>query len=43
MQSRVGEDTKMQMGGGGRTSGKEICVRETTTIIQWQQIRAKGS
>ena len=33
----------MQMGGVGHTSGKDMWVRETTTINQWQRIRAKGS
>ena len=33
----------MQMGGVGQTSGKDMWVTETTTINQWQRIRAKGS
>ena len=33
----------MQMGGVGQTSGKDMWVRKTTTINQWQRIRAKGS
>ena len=33
----------MQMGGVGQTSGKDMWVRETTTINQLQRIRAKGS
>ena len=37
------EDITMQMGGVGQTSGKDISVRETTTINQWQRMRAKGS
>ena len=31
----------MQMGGVGQTSGKHMCVRETTSINQWQRIRAR--
>ena len=33
----------MQMEGVGQTSGKEMWVRETTTIRQWQRTGAKGS
>ena len=33
----------MQMGGVDQISGKDMLVRETTTINQWQRIRAKGS
>ena len=43
MQGRSEEDITVQMGGVGQTSGKDMWVRETTTISQWQQIRAKGS
>ena len=41
MQSMAAEDIRMQMGGVGQTSGKDIWVRETTNINQWQRIRAK--
>ena len=43
MQIRVEEEITMQMGGVGQTSGKDMLVRETTTINQRQRIRAKGS
>ena len=43
MQSRSEEDIKIQMGGVAQTTGKDMWVRETTTINQWQWIRAKGS
>ena len=43
LQYRDEEDNTMQMGGVGQTSGKDMFVRETTTINQWQWIRAKGS
>ena len=43
MQYRDDEDFTMLKGGVGQASGKDIWVRETTTINQWQQIRAKGS
>ena len=43
MQYRDEEDITMQMGGVGQTSGKDMWVRETTTINKWQRIRAKGS
>ena len=43
MQSRSEEHITMQMRGVGQTSGKDMWVRETATINQWQQIRAKGS
>ena len=43
MQIRVEEDITMQMGGVGQTSGKHMLVRDTTTINQWQRIRAEGS
>ena len=33
----------MQTGGVGQTSGKDMWVRETTTVNQWQPMRAKGS
>ena len=33
----------MQMGGVVQTSGKDMWVRETTTINQWQRMRARGS
>ena len=33
----------MQMQGVGQTGGKDMRVRETTTINQWQRIGAKGS
>ena len=33
----------MQMEGVGQTSGKDMWVSKTTTINQWQRIRAKGS
>ena len=43
MQYRDEEDITMQRGGVGQTSGKDMWVRVTTTINQWQRIRAKGS
>ena len=43
MQSKAEEDITIQMGGVRQTSGKNMSVRETTTINQWQRIRAKGS
>ena len=43
MQIRVEEDITKQLGGVGQKSVKDMWVRETTTINQWQRIRAKGS
>ena len=43
MQISVEEDITMQMGGVGQTSGKDMRVRETTSINQSQRIRAEGS
>ena len=43
MQSRAEDDITMQIGGVGQTSGKDMWVRETPTINQWPQIKAKGS
>ena len=43
MESRSEEDITMQIGGVGQTGGEDIWVRETTTINQWQQMRAKVS
>ena len=43
MQYRDEEDITMQMRGVRQTSGKDMWVRETTSINDWKRIRAKGS
>ena len=43
MQRRDEEDIIVQMGGVGQTREKDMWVRETTTINQWQRIKVIGS